>query len=122
MWLRSRAGKGHGTPVEAHARAIARYLLKSACKRTVLAKPNDNRKKGDTYHPERAVTSPKPPPIFSSFSIYAPSAAVVANGVMKFAAAMKENTKIRQKTTRARGTFVRMAPRNSMKDISALRA
>ena len=54
--------------------------------------------------------------------MYAPSAAVVAYGVMKFAAAMKAKRKIRQKMARAKGAFVRMAPRKRTKDIRVLGA
>lgn len=57
----------------------------------------------------------------SSISICAPSAAVVAYGVRKFAAAMKAKRKIRQKMARANGAFVRMEPRNSTNDTRVLR-
>ena len=111
--------------MEAQAKEMARYLLSEE---NMLAhhdraiEPLQLQRQSKTNHPERAVTIPKPPATLSNISTCAPSAAVVAYGVAKSAAAMKEKRKMRQNMARAKGTFVRTAPRNNTKLTNALRS
>lgn len=66
------------------------------------------------------MTSPKPPATLIKKRICAPSAAVLAVPIANSAAAKRPKRGIRQKIARAKGTFVRRAPRKKQKEIRSL--
>lgn len=86
LLLKSNTGSGHGSPTASMTVSRARY------------------------QPQITPSIPKPPPILSRYATCSRSAAVVADGTAKSAAAMKANRKTRPMKTSVNNAFTRSVP------------
>ena len=96
MLLKSNTGSGHGIPTVSHTVIIARY------------------------QPQTTPTKPNPPAMCSNLPICSMSASVVAWGIEKSAAAMKEKSMTRPKKSKVNKAFTRMVPIRKIQVTSTL--